>query len=319
MNLNMSPYLEYISPALAYDSVVSGAPNIPSFDAYCLHELIMPRELVLAWPLMRPVKGGGWAVLRPIGAASSLQGGMTYLMIYKQIVTSTSSAGFLGFLDDTRSLVAMTCFSWLQSRCVIVTNTMGHTGSIHIIVPLMKLLQLTLLQATKNSPYRNETANANPFTGTGGKYRYRTWHPSSSRLGVAHEAGLGSIVRVGVGPGKTKLRVPRIGSGDVPSTSSKVGQGRGAGILSSGIGLADVRELVADSPHDDGRVERLLLALVDERVNGLEGELGILATVEATVSWLVGVVSVSVRVSPYASNLRVGTHRPKSRPATVDF
>jgi len=42
----LKPY--YISPAVAQDSVVSGAPNISSFDANCLHELTMPRGFVLA-------------------------------------------------------------------------------------------------------------------------------------------------------------------------------------------------------------------------------------------------------------------------------
>lgn len=98
---------------------------------------------------------------------------------------------------------------------------------------------------------------------------------------MADKAGLGSIIGVGVGTSKAELRVPRISSGNVAGATSEVSLGLEAGSLGSGVGGADVGELIADAVHDDGRVERLLLALVDKRVDGLEGELGSLAAVES--------------------------------------
>ncbi len=52
-----------------------------------------------------------------------------------------------------------------------------------------------------------------------------------------------------------------------------------AGILGGLVGVAHVGELVAHTVCDDIRVEGLFLSLVDERVDGLEGELGVLAAV----------------------------------------
>ncbi len=128
---------------------------------------------------------------------------------------------------------------------------------------------------------------------------------------MANEAGLRGVVGVGVGAGEAQGRVPGVSSGHLfPTVSSgqastykvaggwetereNVGAyilgaerldlrlGGIASILGSLVGVAHVGELVADAVGDDVGVESLLLALVDERVDGLEGELGVLAAIEA--------------------------------------
>lgn len=100
---------------------------------------------------------------------------------------------------------------------------------------------------------------------------------------MANETRLGSVIRVGISTSKAKLRIPRVGCGHVASPSSEISLCLEAGGLSISISTANVGELIADAVHDDGRVERLLLTLVDKRVDGLECELGVLATVKPSL------------------------------------
>ena len=81
-----------------------------------------------------------------------------------------------------------------------------------------------------------------------------------------------------ISPRKPKQLIPLLGRGRVPGAERlDLGLGVQAGRLGRRVGLADVGQLVADAVGDDVGVERLLLALGDERVLGLEGELGRLA------------------------------------------
>lgn len=100
---------------------------------------------------------------------------------------------------------------------------------------------------------------------------------------MANETRLRSIVRVGIGTSKAKLRVPRVSRGHVARASSKVSLGLEAGSLSSSVGTTDVGELIADAVHNDGGVESLLLTLVDNRVDGLERELSVLPIVQPSL------------------------------------
>lgn len=97
---------------------------------------------------------------------------------------------------------------------------------------------------------------------------------------MANQAGLRRIIRVGIGTGKAQGGIPSIGSRDVlGAEGGDLRFGGQAGSVSRGASVADVDELVADAVGDDIRVERFLLAFVDQRVNGLKGEFRVSAPI----------------------------------------
>lgn len=89
---------------------------------------------------------------------------------------------------------------------------------------------------------------------------------------MANQASLRSIIRIDIRPRKPKSAIPRLRSTSIscPKTNNQSLR-RSSSVLSSLVRTTDVGELIVDAVRDDGRVERLLLALVDERVLGLEG------------------------------------------------
>ena len=104
-------------------------------------------------------------------------------------------------------------------------------------------------------------------------------HPSDTVirffLCVANETSNRSIVRVGVSTSKSQCRVPGISSRGIPRPKShNLSLSSGSSILSSLVGPTDIGQLIVDAVGDDGWVESLLLSLVDERVDGLEGRCG---------------------------------------------
>jgi len=95
---------------------------------------------------------------------------------------------------------------------------------------------------------------------------------SQTNLCVANKAGDRSIIWVDVGTIKSKSGVPRLGSGGISrSEGHDHGLSCGSGVLGSLVSSADVGQLVVDSVGDDSWVESLLLALIDLRIDGLEG------------------------------------------------
>jgi len=105
-----------------------------------------------------------------------------------------------------------------------------------------------------------------------------------SHLCVTDQPGLRSVVRVDVSSSKSKGGVPCIGRGSISCSKS---QDLSLCVVASSQGLvrstANVAKLIADTGGDDVRVQGLLLAFVDNGVDGLEGELGLLATVESSL------------------------------------
>jgi hypothetical protein len=100
---------------------------------------------------------------------------------------------------------------------------------------------------------------------------------------VADEAGLRSVVRVCVSSSKAERSVPCIGSRNIPRAKRQdLCLCSNASSKSSIVGTADIAELVADPVGDDVWVECFLLSLVDRWVDGLEGELSVLAAVETS-------------------------------------
>ena len=100
-------------------------------------------------------------------------------------------------------------------------------------------------------------------------------HKLSDDLCVAYQASNGSIVRVGIGAIESQCGVPRVGSTLIARPQSRdLSLSSGSGVLCGLISTADVGQLIVDTVGDDVWVESLLLSLVDERVNGLEGECG---------------------------------------------
>jgi hypothetical protein len=105
---------------------------------------------------------------------------------------------------------------------------------------------------------------------------------NGNTLCVSNQASLRSVIRVGVGAIESESSVPCISSGNI--SRAKVGNhglSSGGSILSSLVGTADVGQLVVDSVGDDGWVKGLLLSLVDEWVNSLEGGSGGSTTVKS--------------------------------------
>jgi hypothetical protein len=100
-------------------------------------------------------------------------------------------------------------------------------------------------------------------------------------LCVADETGLRSVVRVGVGTGEAESGVPRIGDGDISDgEGGDLGLGGQASSLCISSGATDVGQLITDAVGDDVWVQGLLLSLVDNWVDGLEGEFSDLAAIE---------------------------------------
>lgn len=100
-------------------------------------------------------------------------------------------------------------------------------------------------------------------------------------LDVANQASDRSLVRVQVSASEAKSGIPRVSSGAIART--QVGDhclSSSCSILGGLVGTTDIGELVVDAVGNDGWVESLLLALVAERVLGLEGEFGGGAVVE---------------------------------------
>src|ERR1700761_7501234 len=98
---------------------------------------------------------------------------------------------------------------------------------------------------------------------------------------MANQTSLRGVVRVDISAGKSKQLVPRLSSASIPGTKSgDLGSGGGRRILGCLVGSAHVSELVVDAVGDDVGVQGLLLAPVHQRVDGLEGRLGIGATVK---------------------------------------
>lgn len=97
----------------------------------------------------------------------------------------------------------------------------------------------------------------------------------SNHLSVSNQTGLGSIVRVSVSTRETQSRVPSIsGTGILRAQVGNHCLSSSGSTLSGGIGTADIGQLIVNSVGDDVRVQSLLLALVDERVDSLEGRFG---------------------------------------------
>lgn len=102
---------------------------------------------------------------------------------------------------------------------------------------------------------------------------------------MSDQSSLRSIIRVSVRARKAQNRVPRIRR----TNNLRIRQRNRRNLRLGGrtsrlcrlIGIAYIGQLVADAVGDDVGVECFLLALVDERVDGLEGELGVGTPVEA--------------------------------------
>ena len=86
---------------------------------------------------------------------------------------------------------------------------------------------------------------------------------------MADETLLGGVVGVDVSAGEAEGLVPSVGGGRVLRAAAELG----LGVLAGGDGVvggtADVAELIANAVEDDVGVQRLLLPLVDNRVNSL--------------------------------------------------
>ncbi|RYO85341.1 hypothetical protein DL762_005224 [Monosporascus cannonballus] len=102
----------------------------------------------------------------------------------------------------------------------------------------------------------------------------------STTLRVTNETLLRGVIGVDIRAGEAQRLVPGVGGGLVLGAGGELGLGGLAGLDGGVGGAADVDQLVADAVEDDGRVQRLLLALVDDGVDGLEGELAGRAAVE---------------------------------------
>ena len=90
------------------------------------------------------------------------------------------------------------------------------------------------------------------------------------------------VIWVGVGTSETESSVPSIGCGLITRAQSQdLGLSSNSGILSSLVGTADVGELILDSVGDDVWVQGLLLSFVHDRVDSLEGGLGVPASVQS--------------------------------------
>ena len=94
----------------------------------------------------------------------------------------------------------------------------------------------------------------------------------SNRLSVSNQTGLGSIVRVSVSTRESQSRVPSISGTGIPrAQASNDRLSSSSSTLSGGICSTDVGQLIMNSVGDDVGVQSLLLALVHQRVNSLEG------------------------------------------------
>jgi hypothetical protein len=95
----------------------------------------------------------------------------------------------------------------------------------------------------------------------------------TDNLSVSNQASLRSVIRVSVSPSKSQLGIPRISRTLIPRPQCRnLRLRRRSRVLRSLVRTTDVRQLVMDAVRDDVRVERLFLALVDERIDGLKGE-----------------------------------------------
>ena len=101
---------------------------------------------------------------------------------------------------------------------------------------------------------------------------------------MANEASNGSIVRVGVGTSEAQDSVPRVGGTNIfCAKSGDLDLSSGSSILSSLVGATDVGQLIGDAVGNDIWVESLLLSLVNERVDSLEGEFGSCAAIKSSL------------------------------------
>jgi hypothetical protein len=109
---------------------------------------------------------------------------------------------------------------------------------------------------------------------------------TTADLCVPNQPRLRRIVRVRVSACKPEGRVPRIRRRDVARPERRdLRFSRLARRLGRRIRVARVRQLVADAVGDDVGVQRLLLTLVDKRVDCLEGEFRNLASVEPSLEF----------------------------------
>lgn len=103
---------------------------------------------------------------------------------------------------------------------------------------------------------------------------------------MANKTSDRSVVRVGVGTSEAQCCVPSIGGRDIPrSKSYDLSLGCSCCIFCRLVGATDVGQLIVDAVGDDRWVESLLLSLVDERIDGLEGKCGCGATVKTSLEF----------------------------------
>lgn len=101
-------------------------------------------------------------------------------------------------------------------------------------------------------------------------------------LSMPHQSSLRSIIRISISPRKSQRRIPRISRTRIPRAQRRDRRlRRNTSVLPGLRSTTHIRQLIADPIGDDAGVERLLLAFVDDGVDGLEGVLGGLAAVEA--------------------------------------
>lgn len=98
---------------------------------------------------------------------------------------------------------------------------------------------------------------------------------------MANQPRLGSIVRVYIGSRESQRRVPCVRCARILGPQSQdLRLSSLASRLRSRIRVAHVGQLVADTVRDDVRVQRLLLALIDQWVLRLKREFSVRAPVE---------------------------------------
>lgn len=98
---------------------------------------------------------------------------------------------------------------------------------------------------------------------------------------MTNQSSLRSIIRVGVGARKAQCGIPRISSGSVPCCKSRdLSLSRSTSCLRSSVSTAHIGKLIADTVGDNVGVESFFLALVDNRIDGLEGVFGGSTTVK---------------------------------------
>lgn len=100
---------------------------------------------------------------------------------------------------------------------------------------------------------------------------------------MANKTSLRSSIRVGVSSSKSKQLVPLVSGGLISRSKSRdIGL---CGSTSSDCGItssANIAELIANTVGDDVGVQGFLLTLIDDWINGLECELGIVSAVKSS-------------------------------------